>query len=409
MSSTPGVVIAGAGHAGSSVAAHLRQYGWKGPICVVGEDAEFPYDRPPLSKAYLKGEVSRESLALRLESFYAAHDISIMRSTCITAIDSINRRVALSSGSTLPYQYLVIATGSKHRRLNIPGIDLPQVLELRTLADADKLKLRLKTGKRVGIIGGGYVGLEVAACVWAAGSRAIVVERENRVLARVASQELATFVHAYHCRQGTQVVLNAQATAIEAQHGAVSGIRLHDGTFLPCETVLVGIGAIANDELARSAGLACNDGVMVNDGARTSDPYIFAIGDCTRRPVPGYHGTVRLESIPSSQEQAKQAASSIMGRAATAPTVPWFWSNQFELRLQIAGLRQDIKRTFLRGDPASGSFAVFHLGANSQVQAVEAINSPAEFMVGKALIASGVSISADSEMLPVAALKQMYL
>ncbi len=381
------VVIVGAGHAGGSVAALLRQYGWKGPITLVGAEPVQPYQRPPLSKAWLKRETDASSLALRAATFYPANAITLRLATHVTAIDRENRSVTLSSGEQLPYDHLILATGARPRMLRIPGHDLGGVLALRSVADADALQAALTQGRRLVVIGGGYIGLEVAASARALGVAVTVVEREARVLARVASQPLSEFFARAHAAHDVRILCNAGIAAIEGDAGRVAGVRLADGTSLPCDIVLVGVGAAPDDSLARAAGLECDDGVVVDLAARTSDPRIHAIGDCTRRPLPLYGRTHRLESVPNALEQAKQAAADLCGRTPPAPEVPWFWSDQYDIRLQIAGLPFDVADLVLRGDPADGKFAVFHLGADGTVQAVEAVNSPADFMAGRQMIA----------------------
>ncbi len=381
------VVIVGAGHAGGSVAALLRQYGWKGPITLVGAEPVPPYQRPPLSKAWLKREADAASLALRAATFYPANTITLRLATHATAIDRGTRSVTLGSGEQLPYDHLILATGARPRLLPIPGHDLGGVLALRSVADADALQAALVPGSRLVVIGGGYIGLEVAASARALGVAVTVVEREARVLARVASQPLSAFFAGVHAANDVRILCNAGVAAIEGEAGHVAGVRLADGTPLPCDTVLVGVGAAPDDALARTAGLECDDGVVVDLAARTSDPHIHAIGDCTRRPLPLYGRIGRLESVPNALEQAKQAAADLCGRKPPAPEVPWFWSDQYDIRLQIAGLPFDVADIVLRGDPADGKFAAFHLGADGTVQAVEAVNSPADFMAGRQMIA----------------------
>ncbi len=380
------IVIVGAGHAGGSAAALLRQYGWKGPITLVGEEPIAPYQRPPLSKAWLKGEADAASLALRPDSFYPANNVALRLATGAVAIDRGARTVALSSGETLPYDHLILALGARARKLSLPGLSLAGVLELRTVADADHLKAALRSGKRLAVIGGGYIGLEAAASARALGAEAVVIERENRVLARVACPELSNFFQDYHRAKGVDLVVDAAIEALEGTEGHVTGVRLSDGRLIACDAVLVGVGAAANEELARDAGLACDGGIVVDLAARTADPRIYAIGDCTRRPLPLYDCMGRLESVPNALEQAKQAAADLCGRPPPTPEVPWFWSDQYDLRLQIAGLPFGATETVLRGDPGSAQFAIFHLAADERLLAVEAINAAPEFMGGRMMI-----------------------
>jgi len=381
------VVIVGAGHAGGSAAALLRQYGWKGPITLIGAEPVPPYQRPPLSKAWLKREADATSLALRPAGFYPTNAITLRPATHATAIDPENRSVTLGSGERLGYGHLILATGARPRLLPIPGHDLTGVLALRSVADADLLQAALTQGSRLVVIGGGYIGLEVAASARALGVAVTVVEREARVLARVASLPLSEFFTVAHAAKDVRILCGASIAAIEGEAGRVAGVRLADGTVLACDIVLVAVGVAPDVALARSAGLACDDGVVVDLAARTSDPRIHAIGDCTRRPLPLYGRTGRLESVPNALEQAKQAAADLCGRPSPPPEVPWFWSDQYDIRLQIAGLPFDVDDIVLRGDPAEGKFAAFHLGADGAIQAVEAVNAPAEFMAGRNMIA----------------------
>ena len=381
------ILIIGAGHAGGSVAAFLRQYGHEGPIVLVGEEDAPPYQRPPLSKAWLKGEADLGALLLRPLSFYAEQGIEFRPSTVAVSVDPEAKTVAFHDGSSEPYDVLVLATGSTARKLPVPGGDHPDLLELRTLKDAERLKAALGPGKRLAVVGGGYVGLEAAASARALGAEAVVIERAPRVLARVASETLSAFFTAQHRAHGVEILTGAEVVAV-----AHDGVTLADGSVVQADAVLVGVGALACESLARSAGLRCDDGVVVDEQARTSDPAIFAVGDMTRRPIP-VHGGVshRLESVPNALEQAKQAATAIVGRPGPAPEVPWFWSDQYDFKLQIAGLPFDADRQVVRGDPSAGGFAVFHLNGD-RVVCVEAVNAPPEFMAGKQLIGKATPV-----------------
>jgi 3-phenylpropionate/trans-cinnamate dioxygenase ferredoxin reductase subunit len=377
------VVIVGAGHAGGSAAAFLRQFGFEGAITLIGDEPLAPYQRPPLSKAWLKGETDGESLLLRPESFYVEADIDLRLGAHAEAIDRRARTVTLRGGETISYDFLILATGSLARKLPIPGADNPRILELRSAADADRLKVALTPGARLIVVGAGYIGLEVAASARALGCEAVVVEREDRVLARVASEALSVFFEAYHRDRGVEILTGAAVTAIDAGAGTVS---LGDGRVLKGDAILVGVGAMACDGLGAAAGLACDGGIVVDADARTSDPTIYAIGDCTHRPLSHYDTAMRLESVPNALEQAKQAAASICDRPGPAAEVPWFWSDQFDLKLQIAGVSLAPDQLVIRGAPEDAHFAVFHL-RGGRVLAVEAVNAPGEFMLGKQLIA----------------------
>lgn len=383
------VLIIGAGHAGGSAAALLRQYGFEGEIVLAGEEAAAPYQRPPLSKAWLKGEAGLEDLLLRPESFYAEQKIDLRTGVVATTIDAAARTVTFADATVEAYDVLILATGSMARKLAIPGADRPGLLELRTLDDAERLKSALSPGQRLAVVGGGYVGLEAAASARALGAEAVIIERMDRVLARVASETLSALFTDLHRQHGVEILTGAEVSGFED-----GGVRLADGGLIEADAILVGVGALAREALARTAGLACENGVVVDETARTSDPAIYAIGDVTHRPIPVHGGRMhRLESVPNALEQAKQAAAAIVGRAASAPEVPWFWSDQYDVKLQIAGLPFDADRQVVRGDPATGSFAVFHLHGD-RIVCVEAVNAPADFMGGRLLIGKATPVDA---------------
>ena len=387
MSNTSKIVIVGAGHAGGALAAQLREQGHRGPVSIVGAEPWLPYQRPPLSKAVLKGGADAASLFLKTAAYYEEHGIEVRTGAQVTAIDRQARAVTLAGGARLPYDYLVLATGARPRRLDIPGARLDGVLVLRSMGDADALKRALQPGRRLAVVGGGYVGLEVAASAQALGLEVTVIEREARLLARVAGEGLANFYGGLHRAQGVEIVCNANVSAFEGE-GAIAAVRLADGRRVECDVAVIGVGAQPRDELARACGLDCGNGVLVDQDARTSDPAIFAIGDLSCRPLP-LHGDrmMRLESVPSALEQARQAASAILGMPRPAAEVPWFWSDQYDAKLQIAGIAFGADHQVMRGSPERGKFAIYHLDGE-RVVAVEAVNSPLDFIAGKALIAS---------------------
>lgn len=398
------ILILGAGHAGGSVAALLRQYGHDGDIVLAGDEAVPPYQRPPLSKAWLKGEANLDALLLRPAEFYQEHKIDLRLGVVATSIDPAVKTVAFADGRVETYDVLVLATGSTARKLAIPGADRPDLIELRTLHDADRLKSVLGPGRRLAVVGGGYVGLEAAASARALGAEVVVIERMDRVLQRVASSALSIFFTRLHTGHGVQILADAEVTAFETE-----GVRLAGGVLVIADAVLIGVGALACDALARTAGLTCNNGVVVDEAARTSDPSIFAIGDVTHRPIPAMGGRVmRLESVPNALEQAKQAAAAITGRAPPMPEVPWFWSDQYDVKLQIAGLPMEADRQLIRGDPSSGKFAVFHL-VGDRVICVEAVNSAPEFMAGRQLIAQRREIDINKLSNPAVSMKDVGL
>jgi 3-phenylpropionate/trans-cinnamate dioxygenase ferredoxin reductase subunit len=400
------VVIVGAGHAGGSAAAFLRQYGHEGQIVLIGDEPLLPYQRPPLSKAWLKGEADAESLSLKPAEWYADNNVSLRLEGVAERINRSEKTVTLASGEAIAYDFLILATGARARELPIPGSDLAGVLALRTAADAELLKHALGPDKRLAVIGGGYVGLEAAASARALGAHALIVERESRVLARVACETLSLFFQDYHGRHGVTFELNAGVAAFEGADGHVTGVRFADGRVVACDVALVGVGAVPNDELAKDAGLETANGVVVDLEARTADPFIFAIGDVAHRPLPLYDRQFRLESVPNALEQAKQAASAILGRPGPAPEVPGFGSDQSDLKLQIAGLPFEADRQVVRGDVANARFAVFHL-KGELLQAVEAVNAPPEFMAGKQLIAKRTPVDATKLADPSVSMKEV--
>lgn len=387
------VVIVGAGHAGGTAAAALRQHGHTGAITLVGAEDLLPYQRPPLSKAWLKGEVDAAGLVLRPDAFYAERGVETRLNHRALRIDRSARLVHTDRGGPLPYDKLILAMGARPRTLSVPGSDLSGVTPLRSVADAQRLKAVLASGARLAVIGGGYIGLETAAAARALGAEVVVIEAMSRVLARVADERLSAFIEDYHRARGVRFELEAVVAALTGVAGRVTGVALADGRVIDADVVLVGVGAVPNIELAQEAGLDCADGVEVDERSRTSDPDILAIGDLTRRPVPPYAGSFRLESVANAVEQARQAAACIVGAPASAAEVPWNWSDQYDLKLQLAGLRVDADTVVLRGEPASGSFALFHLRGDV-IRAVEAVNAPAEFIAGRKLIARGQAIDA---------------
>lgn len=392
------VVIVGAGHAGGTAATLLRQYGWTGAITLVGAESRPPYQRPPLSKGLMLGKVSPEDLQLKPEGFYAERQIELLTSRHVVRIDRAAQRVVLEAGEALPYDHLVIATGARLRPLPVPGIELGGVVSLRTDVDALRLRAAVQPGTRVLVVGGGYIGLEAAASARTLGAEVCVLERENRLMARVASQELSAFVTGYARSKGVAIELGASVVGFDGEQGQVRSARLADGRSLPCDLALVGIGVLAEQALAEEAGLVCEDGVVVDEEALTSDPRISAIGDCTRRPVALFERRARLESVHNAMEQAKQVAARLCGKPQPVAEAPWTWSDQFDLRLQIAGLTSPDDQVAVRGDTAGNAFAIFHISPQGLLRAVEAVNAPMDFAfarmaIGKRLRTPGVRLS----------------
>ncbi len=386
-----GVVIIGAGHAGGSAAGFLRQYGYTGDITLVGAEPYLPYQRPPLSKAWLKGEAGLDDLYLRGENFYDDQAVVTRLNTRCYAIDTAAKTVSMEGGS-LAYDHLILATGSKARPFMVKGADIVPHHVLRTLDDAETLKGALVPGHRLGLIGAGYVGLEVAASARKLGCEVTVFEREDRILSRVASAQLSEFFTQIHRDRGVRILTQAMITELSLGERDEKRVHLGNGEVHDFDILLVGIGALPADDLAQQAGIACVNGIIVDNEARTSASDVFAIGDVTSRPLPFYDGRFRLESVPNALEQAKQAAAAITGYRAPIIEAPWFWSDQYEFKLQIAGLLQPDTHAVVRGDPASWAFSIFHLDGQNRLRAVESANRPADFMAAKQLIAKGVAL-----------------
>ncbi|MDQ0078575.1 NAD(P)/FAD-dependent oxidoreductase [Arthrobacter oryzae] len=387
------VLIIGAGHAGAATAASLRQYGHTGTITIVGDEDEHPYHRPPISKAYLHGDA--EADLLRDPSYYIDQNIELKLGRRVESLDLTNRTATLDDSSEHGFDELVLATGARARTLTH---QLPErgCWSLRTFRDAIGFRSVLESRSRIVIIGGGFVGLEVAAAARSRGCEVTVIEREQRLLQRVASPHLSEALTALHRDKGVDVLVNAALHEIVASRdGGVEAVILEDGRRLPCGAVVIGVGAEPRDELLRQVGAECDGGVIVDSSARSSLPGVYAVGDVTRREVPGYPGRIRLESIPNATEQAKQAAAAITGRTVPRSEVPWFWSDQYDANLKIAGLLAGSSRTIVRGNPSSGSFAIYHLDDADRLLAVEAVNAPRDFMAGKKWITSGASPSID--------------
>jgi 3-phenylpropionate/trans-cinnamate dioxygenase ferredoxin reductase subunit len=382
------LIIVGAGQAAAQAVQSLRAEGFTGPITLIGDEAYIPYQRPPLSKAYLLGSFERERLFLKSDAFYRESDCEVLLNTKVTAIHRDEKTVALADGRALAYDILLLATGTRVRRLKCPGAEMPGVHYLRDIADVDGLQAAFSAGKRIAIVGGGYIGLEVAAVAAKRGLDVRVFEAMDRLMARAVSQPVSDFYAAEHQKAGVKMLLRTGVEAIEGD-GKVRAVRA-GGKSYDADIVLVGIGVVPNDELAAHAGLASEDGIVVDQNGRTGDPAIFAAGDCTRH-IGREGAAIRLECVQNAIDQAKHCALAIVGKPKTYSEVPWFWSDQYDLKLQIAGLARPADRTVLRGDPAARKFAVFHL-RDGVMAAVEAVNAAPDYMLGKKWIAEGVRI-----------------
>jgi len=383
------VVIIGAGQAGVQAAATLRSEGYEGALTLVGEEIYPPYQRPPLSKAYLSGDFVRERLFLKPDSFYAETGCEMRLGVGAWRIDRSAKTVHLTDGGSLTYDRLLLATGTRVRKLPVPGAELQGVYYLRGIDDVDLLRPELKDGSRLAVVGAGYIGLEVAAVAAKHGLEVTVLEAADRVMARSASPQLSAFYEREHRAHGVEFRFGASVEGFLG-HERVEAVRI-GGELVAADFVLVGIGVVPNCEVAQEAGLPCDNGIVVDEYAATSDPDIFAAGDCTNHPAFA-GGRVRLESVQNAIDQAKHAALAMLGKAAIYSEVPWFWSDQYDLKLQIAGLARSGDLTVTRGIPESRKFSVFHL-RDGVVAAVEAVNAAPDYIVGRKLIAARAIIA----------------
>ena len=385
------VIIVGAGQGGGETAQRLRQGGFAGDITLIGEEPCAPYQRPPLSKTYLKGELSMERLLLRPPSVYAEENVSFLSPLRAVWIDRANKRVRVEGGRELPYDALVLATGARPRRLPLVGADLEGVHLFRTAADVDAIRPRFTPDARLVVIGAGYIGLEVAAVARQCGLHVTVVETAVRPLARVTSPEVAGFFLDEHTRQGVRFVLGGQAAVLKGEEH-VTAVCLADGMEIKADLVIAGIGVTPETTLAQQCGLTVEDGVVTDRQCRTSDPAIFAIGDCARRPMVHYGERIaRLESVHNAVEGAKIVAATILGQSH-AEEAPWFWSDQYDLKLQIAGLSQGYDHLVFRGVMADRAFAAFYYTGDRLI-AVDAVNRPGEYLGAKMLIQTGRTVA----------------
>jgi len=382
------IVIAGAGHAAGQAAVSLRQGGFTGAITMVGEEPYLPYQRPPLSKKFLAGDLKLDRLYLRHEKFYVDHNIDIHLSTRVEQIDREAKVVALSDGSRMSYDRLLIALGCKVRKLTLPGSDLQGVHYLRTIDDVLAMQERFQPGTRMVVIGAGYIGLEVAAVAITHGLYVTIVETADRVMSRVVAPEVSAFFERVHREAGVTIYCGRNPNSSLIGNDHVEALRAPDGSEISADMIVVGIGVLPTVDIAETAGIKCDDGIVVDEYCRTSDPHILAIGDCTNHPNSLLGRRLRLESVHNAQEQAKTAAATLCGELRPYAQIPWFWSDQYDLKLQIAGLSSGYNSVILRGKPEERSFAAFYL-KDDLLLAVDAINSAREFMLSKKLIAIG--------------------
>ena len=385
------IVIAGAGHAGFQLAASLRQNGFGGRIVLINDEGHLPYQRPPLSKAYLKGTGGPDSLMFRPDKFYRDQSIDLITDRA-ASIDRGARKVALASGASLDYGHLVLATGARNRLLDLPNANLEDVRYLRILDESKSLRQRIASSAHVVVIGAGFIGLEFAATARAKGLEVDVVELGARVMARAVTAEISEFFQARHTAAGIRIHLGVQVTSIECDGARVTGVSLSDGRHIPADLIVVGVGVLPNVELAAEAGLPVASGIIVDDHLLTSDPNISAIGDCALFASPRFGGSLRLESVQNATDHARCVAARLTGKPEVYDGLPWFWSDQGPDKLQIAGLTTGYDRVVVRGDRGQGAFSAFCYKAG-QLVGIESINRAGDHMFGRRLLAAKGSIT----------------
>jgi len=381
-------VIVGAGQVAAQTLDSLRRGGHTGQVTIIGDEAEIPYQRPPLSKKFLAGELAVERLYVKPAAFYAHPNTDLRLGMRVEQLDISRKIVTLSDGDELQYERLLLATGTTPRRIAVPGSELGGVHYLRTVTDVDRIRAELPLVEHVVVIGGGYIGLEVAATCRQLGKKVTVLEMADRVMNRVVAPEISTFYAEAHAKQGVHIHTQALVSAIHASTknpARVAAVETLSGQSFPADLVVVGIGVLPVTSLAAHAGIACDNGIAVDEYCRTSDPDVFAAGDCANHPSLRYGRRVRLESVDNAFEQAKTAAANMLGGSLVHDRIPWFWSDQFDLKLLIVGLTFDYDRAILRGDPTSNSFSCCYL-RGQELLAMDCINSPKDYMAAKKLI-----------------------
>ncbi|MGL3606557.1 NAD(P)/FAD-dependent oxidoreductase [Rhizobium sp. G187] len=399
------LVIIGAGQAGFALAAKMRTLGDQRPITILGAEPVAPYQRPPLSKKYLLGEMSFDRLLFRPEEWYVENNVELRLSTSVEMIDREARLVRLFDGSSIDYETLVFATGASPRRLpDAIGGNLEGVYTVRDKADADKLAVEMKAGRHVLIIGGGYIGLEAAAVARKLGLSVTLIEMADRILARVAAKETAEIMRAIHSAEGVDIRERTGLVRLIEDGGRVTAAELSDGTVLDIDMAIVGIGVLSNDQLASDAGLETMNGIVVDDHARTADPAIFAVGDCALQTWNGER--VRLESVQNAVDQAEAVAAQLVGGTAAYQPKPWFWSDQYEVKLQIAGFNLGYDETLVRPGSREGSASVWYFRMG-QLVAVDAINDAKAYVTGKKLLETAKAVDKAVLADPAADLKQL--
>jgi 3-phenylpropionate/trans-cinnamate dioxygenase ferredoxin reductase subunit len=380
------IVIVGAGQAAAQAVETLRKKGYTEALTVIGDEPLFPYQRPPLSKKYLAGSLEADRLLIRQPAFYEEHGVTMQLGRRVARIDRGRRSVHLDDGSTVAYDTLLLATGSRARRIAVPGADLPGIHTLRSAADVDAIRAAARSGARAVIVGGGYIGLEAAATLRELGLEITVVELADRVMNRVVCEHVSRFYEAEHAKHGVRILLQGGLDAFVGDT-QLRAVRDSTGTEHPADLAIIGVGVLPVDDLARDAGLSCDNGIVVDEHCRSSDPHIFAAGDCTNHPSQRYGRRVRLESVDNAFEQGTSAALNMLGITTVHDKTPWFWSDQYDLKLIIIGLSQGHDQVVLRGDPATRSFSVCYLRGGELI-ATDTVNRPKDQMAARKLIAT---------------------
>ena len=388
-------VIIGAGQAGGQAAESLRREGFEGRIVLVGGEPYIPYQRPPLSKKFMAGEMPLERLYFKPQEFFDTQNVELRLDTNATGLDAAKKEVTLCGGIALPYDKLLLATGARVRTINIPGADLGGIHYLRNIEDVQGIQANFKEGASLVIVGGGYIGLEVAAVAVKRGIKVTVLEVADRVLQRVTSPAMSAFFEKVHVEEGVDIRTGTGIAAFAGAGGKLDHVMTEDGEKLEADFAVVGIGVLPNEDLAEDAGLAVENGIVVDETGRTSDPHIYAVGDCANLPLEVIGRRIRLESVQNALDQAKVAAANMAGNPKTYNEVPWFWSDQYELKLQMAGINQGYDQAILRGNPDDRRFATFYLKQGTVI-AVDAVNSPPDYMIGRKLIAGGIKVPAET-------------
>ena len=387
------LVIVGGGQSAAQCVLTLKRNDFKNQITLISEEKHIPYQRPPLSKEYLSDEVTLERVYMKSKEFYDQNNVEIISSTKVISIDRNKKSLTLSNTENLQYENLVLATGSRVRKLEVEGSHLSNINYLRTIEEADQLKKYFKLGKKLVVIGAGYIGLEVAAAAIKKGLGVTVIEMDDRVMNRTVDPIISKYFDSLHRSKGAEIILNAALERFEGRK-EVEKVICSNGKILEADGVVVGVGIIPNQEIAKSAGLKCNNGIVVDKFGRTEDPFIFACGDCTNHPNPSLNKNLRLESVHNALEQAKTVAFSLIGKPEKYDQIPWFWSDQYEEKLQIVGLSGDHDEIVTRGSMAERNFMLFFL-KKGELIAINSVNNPKEFLISKKLVANKLKISSD--------------